>query len=397
VARATTDVENHQAIMALNFVFDRVIDGVGVPNLARHSAQPFTPGWKQYDQHWPYVVPLRLLMYLQTLGLTPDIRPLEAADQHSWYPVAFSWFDFSVDYFDLVPKPALAHRILFYYHEGDNPKRIRARLDQLADQHGYDRSRFLLVSANSAAAGIDGCVYFDDHECFFSCVNRQQPVPQPRTPIQDFTLLNRTSKWWRASITSDLKRLGLLDNSVWSYNTEEPPQDHEQDNPISVYEIDGLAPSMHQFLAQGPYRCDDLDPNKQNDHHWVNTDLYQESYLHIVLETHFDADQSGGTFVTEKTYKAIKYGQPFVVAAPSGTLAVLREHGYRVFDGVIDNSYDDITDNTERWLALRAEIARLRPILPEIWNSCQSDVTHNQEIFHRRMKQAVNTLLERMK
>jgi hypothetical protein len=40
----------------------------------------------------------------------------------------------------------------------------------------------------------------------------------------------------------------------------------------------------------------------------------------LCLETHFDADQSGGAFLTEKTFKPIKHGQMFFVAGPAGSL-----------------------------------------------------------------------------
>lgn len=396
MARTAEHAAHHQTVVALNFIFDRMVNGIGIPNLAQHQARPYTTAWRQFDRHWPYVIPLRFIMYLRDLGLTVDSRSMDQSDQHSWYPVAFSWFDFSIDYFALMSEAAHQHRVLFYYHEGDNPARMRDRLDQLADHHGYPKSRFLLVSANTAADHSAGCAYFDDHECFFSLVNQHQTVPDHGTPKMDFTLLSRVNKWWRASITADLDRHGLLKNSLWSYNNVESPQDAQHDNPISVHEIDGLNDHMHQFLVQGPYRCDQFDHGQQNDHHWVNTDLYQDSFLHIVLETHFDADQSGGTFLTEKTYKAIKYGQPFVLAAPAGSVAVLRDHGYRVFDDVIDHAYDTIDDPTQRWITLRREIARLKPMLPWAWQHCLGDIRHNQEIFHRRMKQAVNIMLERL-
>ena len=48
---------------------------------------------------------------------------------------------------------------------------------------------------------------------------------------------------------------------------------------------------------------------------------YANAYCNIVMETHFDADGSTGTFLTEKTYKPIKHGQLFFVAGPAGTSA----------------------------------------------------------------------------
>jgi hypothetical protein len=127
----------------------------------------------------------------------------------------------------------------------------------------------------------------------------------------------------------------------------------------------------------------------------VNTDLYTQSWCHIVFETHFDADQSNGVFLTEKTFKAIKYGQPFVVVGPAGSLRVLKEMGYRTFDHAIDNSYDDIIDNTQRWLAVADVLESIASKdLPTWFAQCHDDVKHNQQIFTQRLAEPLNTLLE---
>jgi len=125
----------------------------------------------------------------------------------------------------------------------------------------------------------------------------------------------------------------------------------------------------------------------------VNEELYQLSNIQLVFETHFDADQSGGTFVTEKTYKPIKYGQPFVIVGPAGTLAQLRADGYRTFDTVINNSYDAIVDNTQRWFAIKQTIAALHAVgTDRIFEQCQADLLHNQQMFMARTTAPLNTL-----
>jgi hypothetical protein len=116
-----------------------------------------------------------------------------------------------------------------------------------------------------------------------------------------------------------------------------------------------------------------------------------------VLETHFDADQSGGTFLTEKTFKPIKHGQPFVIVGPAGTLAHLRKLGYRTFDHAIDNTYDTIVDNTARWQAVLNAIQTIHNQDMLTWfESCHDDVVYNQQLFCASKAQRLNTLLERL-
>ena len=129
----------------------------------------------------------------------------------------------------------------------------------------------------------------------------------------------------------------------------------------------------------------------------ITTAHYTDSYCNIVLETHFDADQSGGAFLTEKTFKAIKHGQPFVVVGCAGSLAALRKLGYRTFDHAIDNSYDAVIDNTQRWTAIKAAIIKLKSQDLHAWfESCRNDIEHNQQLFCSTKADRLNTLLERL-
>ena len=112
---------------------------------------------------------------------------------------------------------------------------------------------------------------------------------------------------------ADLSKFGVLDRSLWSYNTQCTINDREEDNPLELDSVLGWRDAVRNFISCGPYFCDSDDDQVHNDHRRVPVSLYQDSYCHLVLETLFDADQSGGAFLTEKTYKSIKFGQPFVI------------------------------------------------------------------------------------
>ena len=372
-------------------------ESIGYPNLAHHRAQPYTPQWREFDQHWPRTVPLRLLMYTQDYCVVS----VNADFDRAWYPIGIGWFDFDFDYFATMSATALAKvklgklRVLFYYHEGDNPVNIKYRLDKLADRHRLPPHCYTFVSANSQAVQCKDFVYFPDHEFFFRFVNRSQLAETPAHPHHRFTALNRLPKWWRASIISDLLEIGLLKNSLLSFNTGNLTIDEsENDNPIEVDLIDGWR-AQTRSLMQTQLLCDQLDAVQQNDHHVVNTDLYTRSACSIVLETHFDVDQSGGAFLTEKTFKPIKYGQPFVIAGGPGSLQALRDTGYRVFDDVIDNHYDTVLDNTQRYFALRDTIKSIANN-DDFYLQCRNDVLHNQQVFAERTHAPVNTLIEEL-
>lgn len=110
-----------------------------------------------------------------------------------------------------------------------------------------------------------------------------------------------------------------------------------------------------------------------------------------------DADQSGGAFITEKTFKPIKNAQPFVIFGAAGSLARLRDLGYRTFDGVIDSRYDSVQDTTERYDCLMQMLHRLfASDLHQIYRACVPDLLHNQRHFLSGKHQRLNTLLEQI-
>jgi hypothetical protein len=226
-----------------------------------------------------------------------------------------------------------------------------------------------------------------------------KPVEFLKTGVamrESFLLLSRSHKWWRAAVLTDLKRQGLLDRAVWSYNTAVDIGDRAEDCPVELDLLD-IREDLDVFLSHGPYRCDDLDAGAHNDHSRHVAEHYDRTAVSIVLETHFDADGSDGAFLTEKTFKCLKHGHPFVLFAPAGSLAALRAMGYRTFDTVIDNGYDRIQDNTERYLAVVAAIRKLSLVAPNtLYNACVDDLQHNQQQFLATKWDRLNSLYERL-
>jgi hypothetical protein len=100
--------------------------------------------------------------------------------------------------------------------------------------------------------------------------------------------------------------------------------------------------------------------------------------------------------LTEKTFKPIKHGQLFFVAGAAGSLQALRDLGYRTFDTVMDNSYDRIENNTQRWLRLRASVQQAQHRLDDRFAAALLDIQHNQQLFLERKTQRLNTLIKKI-
>lgn len=383
------------------FKFDRWVRGRPYPNLARWAAEPYTPAWRQFSQHWPFSEPAMLYDYCQDEGaqIPGHITPI--------YLVAVSFFDFGVDWpaqlsderLEALKQAQLT--MIFYYSEGDHPGRIMDHLDQQFSAAGVDVDQVRLISANSHADHLPRAIWFADDELLFRKRNRScEPVlAHERARTMLFTALVRTHKWWRATVMADFWRRGWHQLGYFSYDPTITVGDLETDNPIEVDRWPGLRATTHDFL-QHRFRADDLTSDQHNDHHLVVTKHFEDAYLNVVIETHMDVDQSGGVFLTEKTFKPIKHAQPFVIFGAAGSLARLRDLGYRTFDGVIDDSYDRILDTTDRFahvmVMLESMFAGGHRAMHDLYLSCLPDIQHNQRHFLASKQDRLNRLLERL-
>ena len=381
--------------MSLNLIADRIVDGKIYPALAQTLDRDF-------DQHYPYTVPLRLQEYCVEHNVKLNILDIDSEwPDNAFYPVGLGFFDFSIDYFELMSERIRAGlffgnvRVLFYYHEGDNPWHIKTRLDELCIKHNLQDTCYRFVSGNTAAQNVPGFVYFTDFELWYYQRNRASPAlkihHEPRE--RDFTVLNRLHKSWRALAMTDLKHNGILDNSYWSYC--ETGEFVDSECAIEIDDISGLRTRTEKFLQSAPYISDELDFDRRNDHSTLVPKYHVKSHCNIVMETHFDIESSG-TFLTEKTFKPIKHGQMFFVAGPAGSLQVLRDLGYRVFDSVLDNSYDLEPNATQRWMALTRSIFFAQPDLPQLFELCRKDIEHNQQLFQANKAHRLNTLIKEL-
>jgi hypothetical protein len=120
-----------------------------------------------------------------------------------------------------------------------------------------------------------------------------------------------------------------------------------------------------------------------NDYPLSISEYFNNSKINIVFETEPDI---GGSFLTEKTYKAMLYKKPFIIVTQQHGLKALRKGGYQTFGHVINESYDDIADYDERVQAILQEIIRLNNLPEEEFNnlisSCSNVIEHNHTNLH---------------
>ena len=387
----------------VKFFFDKIVDGKPYPNLAKHQAHPYTPEWREFSKNWPFSEPVHFLEYLDQEHIEYQ---LVTTPENAIYLVSLSFFDFDVEWFKLIDSATLSAfraktcKLWFFYSEGDNPQRIQRHLHTQCIQHNIPENQVHFTSANSSAANLKNFSYFVDDEMLYRLRNESEPVEfHTRRRTKKFTALVRTHKWWRATSMARLWKQDLHKIGYFSYNNSLNVGENETDNPIEVDSFVTLRKTTKQFLNQCPFIADEYDSDYHNLYHYTIREHYENSYLNLVLETHLDADQSRGTFLTEKTFKPIKNAQLFIILGPAGSIKQLKKMGYKTFDHIVDHKYDTIENNTKRWDAAMQEAERLilHQHLHSLYVESREDILHNQQLFLQNKSNRLNTLLGKIK
>ena len=87
-------------------------------------------------------------------------------------------------------------------------------------------------------------------------------------------------------------------------------------------------------------------------------EVYLDSYIYVGTETCFENEM----FITDKPFNGVACLQPFIVFSCVGYLKYIKKLGFKTFDDFIDESYDEISDNGERFVALCNELDRIKNI-----------------------------------
>jgi hypothetical protein len=124
--------------------------------------------------------------------------------------------------------------------------------------------------------------------------------------------------------------------------------------------------------------------------------VYNQSAYSVVTETNAENDF---VFYTEKITKPILAERLFIVLAGYNYLKNLRSLGFKTFDCVVDESYDEEPDNFKRYNMACEQILKLSQLpQQEVLDKIKPIVKHNREVmlgtdwlgdFHRELRTAL--------
>ena len=117
---------------------------------------------------------------------------------------------------------------------------------------------------------------------------------------------------------------------------------------------------------------------------WLDQfDLCAESMIYHVSETVYFGRRK---HLTEKTFKPIALGMPFVLSAPAGSLAYLKQYGFKTFDSVWNESYDQEVNDYRRFNKLTNLLKKLdaqsEQEKNQMFQKCIPIIEHNWNHFY---------------
>ena len=114
---------------------------------------------------------------------------------------------------------------------------------------------------------------------------------------------------------------------------------------------------------------------------WLSLfDQSAESLLYLVTETVATGRRH---HLTEKTFKPIALGMPFIIVGTQGSLRYLRSYGFRTFGDLWDESYDDEPDDSKRIEKIAQVLKQLESSDRQVmFESAHAIIEHNWNHFY---------------
>ena len=218
--------------------------------------------------------------------------------------------------------------VLFDLHEASKHLFRAAEIFQKA----IDRKIYVVTANRKLTEQTDPNIQIVFNDFWKS---RMPPGGRPLrfVPKKLYINLTRVARPHRCMLLDELIEQDLFEQG---YNTTSnlgyEMTDYVKSNPTS------------KILQQNFHTLDVKNLLKENPNHYVPLKACQKSFVYIATETLVDNQRM---FFSEKVYKPLAIGMPFITLGNPGTLKTLRQLGYKTFSNWFNEDYDldiDIRD-----------------------------------------------------
>ena len=130
---------------------------------------------------------------------------------------------------------------------------------------------------------------------------------------------------------------------------------------------------------------DSIEPSSEEQIHDTHlwTDYYLESKCLFTVQTESIVRDSRSElhFLSEKTWKPLILGQPFITIGSPHYYKYLQSFGFKLYDEIIDYSFDEISDNETRIEQIVIELSKLKDKnYNELYSLIKEKVEYNRNL-----------------
>jgi hypothetical protein len=295
----------------------------------------------------------------------------------------------------LLAEQGVIKVILSNPHEGSETLQTQAL--SLGIKSHVDSGQMLLLGGGNMSSDWK-CLQYDsflpkvyDYDQNLLAADRVDDIFNKTQKPYKFLFLNGRMRANRKYLLEYFRITGTLAHSLWTSLDAKPgPGRHLR----LTHNGQNLMDTVRPAKTLDPYYEVDRYQHRSNpvtDQAYVKHDLfdqewgeiylkpepYIDTYFSLVTETVFEYPYS---FRTEKIWKPIAIGHPFVVAANHGYYRDLRNLGFKTFAHAIDESFDLIENNQKRIEKIAAVVEDLcRSDLAQLQSQCYNVCKYNQQ------------------
>jgi len=216
-----------------------------------------------------------------------------------------------------------------------------------------------------------------------------------------FLFFNGRPRPHRIYLLKQLQMNGLLDQALWTnladgavYTTNFELMKNGKNIMYDPFPIHYLPPEYEveryrnattiiptKWNAQGPMGPDLYAKQHLFGNDWgeiyIEPRAYEDTYFSLVTETVFEYPYS---FRTEKIWKPVAMGHPWIVASNAGFYREMHNLGFQTFGHVIDESFDAIDNHQDRIERISQVVEDLcSQDLASFLNECYNVCKYNQQ------------------
>ena len=222
------------------------------------------------------------------------------------------------------------------------------------------QKRLLLVGCGHMEPELN-CMVYDHYAYRATCYEsnakqgaRADEIYSKLNKPYKFLFLNGRTRPHRKYMIERMRDAGLLDHAVWTNLDITPVYNH-------IYTTDLFERPSEIRLLPAEYEVEQFHAGQKDqyqhafvkhelfDNTWgdvyIRAEPYIDTYFSLVSETVFDYPYS---LRSEKIYKPIAMGHPFVAVANYGFYRDLHHAGFQTFGHLIDESFDSMDNNQDR-------------------------------------------------